>query len=169
MLIQLSTENARDFEIHCDHESIEMRGNEFEGQLSADGIDICGSIKRINKSKLNLRFTLTGRILYPCARCLEYVPIDAEYHYDEDIELTEDTDTVNLVPFIEECLFINEPFKVLCDEDCKGLCPGCGVNLNRENCQCDQTDDIDPRFEALKQLLQRNTEQEVNNNGCTET
>ena len=58
-----------------------------------------------------------------------------------------------MVPYVEECLFINEPFKVLCDEDCKGLCPSCGANLNQEQCSCGDDTDIDPRMEALKELL----------------
>jgi uncharacterized protein len=41
--------------------------------------------------------------------------------------------------------------KVVCGEDCKGLCPKCGANLNRETCDCEK-DWEDPRFAALKKL-----------------
>lgn len=41
------------------------------------------------------------------------------------------------------------PMKTLCNENCKGLCPRCGVDLNRESCTC-RDDYIDPRFEKLK-------------------
>ena len=44
--------------------------------------------------------------------------------------------------------------KHLCSEDCKGLCPGCGVNLNREPCRCKKQ--VDPRWAALEQLLDKN-------------
>lgn len=75
--------------------------------------------------------------------------------FEEAVEFEPDSDAINLIPFVEECLFINEPFKVLCDESCKGLCPGCGVNLNREACRCTQEETIDPRMAALQQLLER--------------
>ena len=44
--------------------------------------------------------------------------------------------------------------KHLCSEDCKGLCPGCGVNLNQEPCRCKKQ--ADPRWAALEQLLNKN-------------
>lgn len=43
--------------------------------------------------------------------------------------------------------------KHLCSEDCKGLCPGCGVNLNEEPCRCKKQ--ADPRWAALEQLLNK--------------
>ena len=58
---------------------------------------------------------------------------------------------------IEQTLDFNLPQKVLCDEDCKGLCPKCGANLNKETCSCSETasdeDYIDPRFAKLKDLF----------------
>lgn len=44
------------------------------------------------------------------------------------------------------------PMKTLCDDNCKGLCIKCGINLNKETCDCD-TDFIDPRLEKLKNLV----------------
>ena len=44
--------------------------------------------------------------------------------------------------------------KHLCSEDCKGLCPGCGVNLNQAPCRCKKQ--ADPRWAALEQLLNKN-------------
>lgn len=44
------------------------------------------------------------------------------------------------------------PMKTLCDENCKGLCSGCGIDLNKESCTC-QDDYIDPRFEQLKDFF----------------
>ena len=43
--------------------------------------------------------------------------------------------------------------KNLCSEDCEGLCPGCGVNLNEETCRCKP--EGDPRWAALSQLLDK--------------
>ena len=44
------------------------------------------------------------------------------------------------------------PMKTLCDEICKGLCPGCGIDLNKESCTCED-DYIDPRLEHLKEFF----------------
>lgn len=46
--------------------------------------------------------------------------------------------------------------KNLCSDDCKGLCAGCGADLNREPCRCKP--DVDPRLAALAQLLDKETE-----------
>ena len=49
-------------------------------------------------------------------------------------------------------ILLELPLKHLCREDCKGLCPKCGKNLNSGECECDLRE-IDPRMEALKNLL----------------
>ena len=48
---------------------------------------------------------------------------------------------------------LNMDSKMLCSEDCKGLCCGCGTNLNFEDCSCEK--EVDPRLAALKQLLNK--------------
>ena len=48
-------------------------------------------------------------------------------------------------------ILVNWPMKVLCKEDCKGVCQFCGANLNEGQCSCKKP--VDPRLEALKQLL----------------
>ncbi len=77
----------------------------------------------------------------------------AEYNSSE-----EDCETVYLSqPFIEsnailtEQLLLSMPLHRLCDKTCKGLCNGCGVNLNTETCQCSEEDSNSP-FAVLKKL-----------------
>lgn len=60
--------------------------------------------------------------------------------FDMDVLATED-------------IFLNLPSKFLCKEDCKGICPTCGKDLNPGPCSC--TKPIDPRLEVLKQLLDK--------------
>lgn len=57
----------------------------------------------------------------------------------------------DLDPLITEDIFLDFPAKLLCDEDCKGVCPRCGKDLNTGSCSCEK--EIDPRLAALKQLL----------------
>lgn len=57
----------------------------------------------------------------------------------------------DLDPLVTEDIFLSLPSKFLCKEDCKGVCPRCGKDLNMDSCSCEK--EIDPRLAALKQLL----------------
>jgi uncharacterized protein len=106
-----------------------------------------------------------------CSRCLEPVrshivipfsemfkPTDAkivseQYTEDEISDFVEvETDRLDLVPYVNEAIELSIPYAPLCSEDCKGLCPSCGQNLNQQTCSCD-TGKIDVRFAALKDLF----------------
>ena len=132
-----------------------------------DTINYCENTYKI-ASPLNL----IGKISRNnCARCLDEVKVPIEYaiegflvkaDFDED-EFEDydafiiDGDEVNLLDIIGQTLIFNLPGQSLCKEDCKGLCQGCGANLNRETCACSQIandeDEIDPRFAKLKDLF----------------
>jgi uncharacterized protein len=56
---------------------------------------------------------------------------------------------------MREQFYLALPMKPLCVDACKGLCPVCGRNLNRETCDC-KSDWEDPRMAALRQLRNRN-------------
>ncbi len=58
---------------------------------------------------------------------------------------------------IEELLFLEIPSRDLCDENCKGLCPKCGKNLNTGNCTCVKKE-VDPRLAVLAKFLDNNNE-----------
>lgn len=99
-----------------------------------------------------------------CARCLSVVayPATAEFeelfvypehagdYADEDVCFIAD-DQVDLGPVIHDCLILAQPAIVLCQPDCRGLCPLCGVNLNE---QPDHRHDAGPdeRWQALAAL-----------------
>lgn len=108
-----------------------------------------------------------------CSRCLEEarVPVKADFRYAflpaeeatfQDRELNADDmefsyfngEIIDLVPLIYEQIVLQIPMKTLCREDCRGLCPHCGMNLNASNCDCD-TSRGDERFAVLKNF--RNT------------
>jgi uncharacterized protein len=77
---------------------------------------------------------------------------------DEGVELEEEDldlfpyegEAIDLEPLVREQVILAVPYAPLCREDCKGLCPQCGVDLNTGSCRCEKP--IDPRFEALKGL-----------------
>lgn len=60
-------------------------------------------------------------------------------------------DFIDLEQIMREQFYLALPMKPLCVENCKGLCPVCGINRNRETCSCASTW-VDPRFDALRKL-----------------
>jgi len=72
---------------------------------------------------------------------------------DQEIRPLED-DILDLQPAVTEVLILALPMKWLCQENCRGLCPQCGQNLNEGRCRC-RTETVDPRLATLKQLLGR--------------
>ena len=68
-----------------------------------------------------------------------------------------DGQELDLVDIIEQTLDFKIPASVLCKEDCKGFCQGCGANLNIEACSCNESANdeeiIDPRFAKLKDIF----------------
>jgi uncharacterized protein len=112
----------------------------------------------------NVVMDTTGH--YTCDRCLEIFekPVHIEFplliHIGENdnlpdeenvMALPEGTTEFEIDDWMIEYLVIDVPMKLLCKEDCKGLCAGCGAQLESEPCRC-QKEDIDPRWEKLKML-----------------
>jgi uncharacterized protein len=125
------------------------------------------------------QFRLTGHVKtmleLPCSRCLESFqwPVDSSFDLryqphaqntgEGEREVEEDdlstafyqNDEIDLGQLMEEQFYLSLPMKPLCTPDCKGLCPQCGKNLNRETCDCKRDWD-DPRFAALRELRTKN-------------
>jgi len=116
---------------------------------------------------------LQTRIEMVCARCLE--PVIEEVHRDFDLfyqpllkgtpndeERLKDDDTeigffegegLFLADVLKEQVLLSLPMKVICQSDCRGLCPHCGANLNQEQCRCERHTS-DPRLAPLARLKQ---------------
>ena len=62
-------------------------------------------------------------------------------------------DSADLDDIVRTVFVLNLDSKLLCKEDCKGLCPRCGKNLNDGPCNCRK--ELDPRFAVLEQLLEK--------------
>jgi len=111
---------------------------------------------------LNLDGKLSAELVFTCSRCLESFTyhVDLEIHEkfsnklndnDEDIILF-DSESINITNIIENNIVMALPMKKLCNEECKGLCPNCGTNLNIHSCNCNNSD-IDIRLAELKNLF----------------
>lgn len=91
----------------------------------------------------------------PCSGNILYVynELDAKTCIEDEVKvINTDTTYINLNDDIRDMLTLAVPLKLLCKEDCKGLCHQCGCSLNYETCSCDQSD-YKPRWENLKRLL----------------
>lgn len=126
--------------------------------------------------RILVRAELVGEATLVCSRCLtsfteplsvsfeeEFVPegsveADSEEEQEEsDRTVTEYSgDEIDLSEPLRDNILLELPMKPLCDEDCKGICPRCGTNLNQAECTCaDSSEAVDPRLAALKDLLRK--------------
>ena len=71
-----------------------------------------------------------------CARCLESIEDDWLQDFDFNFAIEKTTEYIDLGEDIRQEMLLNFPKRLLCKEDCKGLCMDCGVNLNHEQCKC---------------------------------
>ncbi len=124
-----------------------------------------GSVRAIRVDKgIFVEGEVESKLKLECVRCLEpfAFPITlelaelfrmpgAEPRPDAIYAVSEDGE-IKLAPLIREHAWLAIPMKPLCDPECKGLCPHCGVNLNIDSCQCEEIH-VDPRLAPLKELL----------------
>ncbi len=132
--------------------------NHATGQSSS--IEANGKVYR-SDDKLWIQLAYEGMVQFVCDRCLKAFdyPIDGQIKRqlstrDEfDVEwLIIRNEQVDLAEAIADDLIIKLPIQLVCSEDCKGLCPTCGIDLNQSRCQCEE-ETIDPRLASLKDLF----------------
>jgi uncharacterized protein len=126
-----------------------------------------------DKERFRLSGTVATELELPCSRCLEpfRLPVHAAFDQrflpaaeldaaederetqDEDVEIGYyRDDQIDLNELMREQFYLALPMKPLCRDDCKGLCPQCGTNLNTATCSCDVHWE-DPRLAPLKGLV----------------
>ncbi|GIP21372.1 MULTISPECIES: DUF177 domain-containing protein [Paenibacillus] len=123
----------------------------------------------LGDNEVHVQGNLSTELDMTCSRCLKPlkkqigIGFEERFKYSEnaeDVQNEEDDiryiaeDDVDLVPFIEEDLLLNLPFAAICKDDCKGLCPTCGTDLNERECGCDR-EVVDPRLAALKDFFKQ--------------
>ena len=143
---------------------LDMSGVDFGGLYPIQNpVAVAGSVEN-TAGMLTLRFTADSILKAVCDRCLK--PFDlpkqvrCEYLLAETLENEDHDDMIQLengavdVGELARTAFILEmDTKTLCSEDCKGICPGCGVNLNLGACTCKRP--ADPRLAVLAKLLEK--------------
>jgi DUF177 domain-containing protein len=130
--------------------SLEGRNLEAAGSFAAEGESICDRCSESVKIRMEKEF----RTLF--------VPLDHGPAGTGDLELLpDDLDLgfydgagIEVDDIFREQVVLNLPAKVLCREECKGLCPQCGADRNRERCGC-PAETAETPFDVLKTLLQK--------------
>ncbi len=96
---------------------------------------------RIDKAQddLIIKIDVVGKYKTFCSRCLR----EMEQNYKTQIDLfyenkDKEKDFIDITEDIRQEILLNLPPKILCSKGCKGICPGCGVNLNENQCQCNE-------------------------------
>lgn len=163
--------------LSVDIRSLESKAAQVEGDLAADdpvwqegdvrpaeAVHVSGRLSTAGHGRWYFSGRLSGDVVEPCRRCLEDVQVPVAH--DVNIFLAEEGDEtaeedpdvyrvdpraneIDLRPAVREEWVVTAPAFVLCREDCKGLCPNCGADLNAGPCSCPQT--TDSRWAALRE------------------
>jgi len=147
-------------------DSVDLRdlryGNSFP---VTDPVEASGTVRN-TAGVLMMTGTIRTTLHGVCDRCAADFTSDVEFPIDVVLvtELSNEEnddewvfplegDSADLEDIIRTVFVLNLDSKLLCKPDCKGLCCRCGKNLNHESCSCQK--ELDPRFAALKQLLEK--------------
>ncbi|MFH1146370.1 MAG: DUF177 domain-containing protein [Pseudomonadota bacterium] len=157
---------------------VELSGEVLDGAASVKGpilVDI-----KIEKSGRNVRVRggVKASMVLSCSRCGEEFtwPLESDFdqaliipvtgdHADRELSPEEldvsffDGETVDVERVAAEQIFLQLPYKPLCREDCKGLCPRCGINLNHGSCSCAPKANSSP-FALLKEVKTQKNDKE---------
>jgi len=158
---------------------IDCPGASVDFSVSVDLSDLCYGVTypvsepvkaegtiRNTAGVLVMKGDITTTIHGTCDRCASdfdrdvLIPLDVVLVTEMANEENEDEwvfplegDSADLDDIVRNVFVLNLDSKLLCKEDCKGLCHRCGKNLNKGPCNCQK--ELDPRFAALKQLLEK--------------
>ncbi|HOJ09910.1 MAG TPA: DUF177 domain-containing protein [Clostridiales bacterium] len=142
--------------------------NDLESRVDSynlvDPVIFKGTLQN-RKGVLNLKGLIKFVYDTPCYRCLNNIHgsmeipvkediLNAAKVTDEDDAFTYEGDYLNIDRILKDYIILNLPMKQICREDCKGLCPVCGINLNNTICSCAEEKDINPKMEILKKYFE---------------
>ncbi len=150
-------DQSKKFDGICDLNDFSYLGGDFSIN-HAEPFDIVLSM--IGTGKLRIAFSTTIGITGQCNRCLTDVSFSVPVSVEETVDVSEgqvvadedegpysfvDGENIDVDELILNEILVNFPAKILCQDDCKGLCPVCGKNRNLVDCSCDDTV-LDPRM-----------------------
>ncbi len=119
------------FEGSYDAKTIEV---EFPDMLYTEPISLQGEAEK-SGGMLRLQGTLTTAVKRICGKCLKEKKEALSFDFDWIFDLS-GTETVEPLENVRELLIVEHPLVHLCEPECKGLCPHCGIDLNEGACNC---------------------------------
>ena len=149
--------------------SVEM--TEFHSELGRFPVlekeDVHIVVKHVKNRELMI--TGEGRLVLEisCDRCLEAVPTEFILEFTKNVDLDESSEeqameldeknyidgyNLDVDKLLYNEILIGWPMKILCREDCKGICNMCGQNLNKGTCDCEDTS-LDPRMSVIRDVF----------------
>ena len=150
-------DQSKKFAGTCDIQIFSYLGSDFSIN-HIEPFDVVLSM--IGAGKLHITFNTNVTVGGACDRCLTDVSFQLPVSVDETVEVSEgqvvndadigpysfvDEEDIDVDELILNEILVNFPAKILCQDDCKGICPVCGKNRNLEDCGCDDTV-LDPRM-----------------------
>lgn len=173
-LNKITTHRNAEREINCLFRGEELE-KEFPEAVSFQDTEFNAILRHIDYGILHLKGKALVRGVFPCARCLSDVKFESklepeayfvpEQNFDiwEEMALSDDAldceiysgNKINLFEVLTKAFFQSLPSVILCGDDCRGLCPYCGKDLNTGDCGCeaDHKKDNAGSFGVLKNLL----------------
>ena len=148
--VQIGREDRVPFEFS--EEAVIFFGAEMAAEERFSGeVEVVGEI--VNDGR---KFIARGKASclrsFECDRCLTPASEKFSCEFEEELAAEDIQENVaDITELVRDTALANIPLKSLCREDCKGLCPVCGKNLNEGNCECDRLI-ADPRLAILKDL-----------------
>lgn len=145
-------------EVSIDLNEIKLKGVSYPIREKSDFSIV---FKNIGKDKISFVFETEVVLGIPCSRCLEEVSYPVSVNVMKELDFSdldeEDSSYIEDKDLDLDILVFDEvvpklPSRVLCKEDCRGLCPVCGTNLNEKECGCDRTV-ADPRMAAIQDIF----------------
>lgn len=139
----------------------------FEGQefIFPNGFHVEAFTRWLENDLLSVEINIFSEISSECARCLKPVNLEISgklmyLYYSRGANEFDDAEflpvevdffgrVLDIMPQIQESIYTLLPTKILCKEDCAGLCPNCGADLNETKCSCEK-EITDIRLEALR-------------------
>ena len=157
---------AKDYSVQLEESCFDMPEGVYEG---GDVRPVILHIEHASNRVLHVSGRAELALMIPCSRCLEPVKVPFSIPLESvlDMNMTEEERIADLNEqsylqgynldvdqFVRSELLLNLPMKVLCREDCRGICNRCGANLNYETCGCDRSSP-DPRMSVIQDIFKQ--------------
>jgi uncharacterized protein len=118
-------------------ETLDIPGAEFKEEVKVNG-----TVTLTGEHSAFIEGEVVFTIVADCTRCLTRTEQDYLVEFSESVDQDDEegypvkNDTVDLTRIVDDLILMNNPISFLCKEDCLGICPDCGVNLNQDQCKC---------------------------------